>query len=273
MQCVIKEIPVEEQNYNGEPKEILVESFGWYDNGEEGRTYTYKMSSDRYDRPIKKAYKICIEDQSFQNDQNKGKRETPTEILVATMNYYDFIDFNISDCIGDSKIQMVATKLGVNSEELWSIMFGQLESIKNKVRTEFEQTEEFKAIKEHKEIIQKYKESKQEFGRMYGIDIKNYDRCYDVFGHLKDQEYLNKVISNSEARKDYDYDSKNFRKKTYRYFQDKIYNQGIYNEEDRAVLEKFYKVLAKKFHPDANPDVDTSEEMKLINKLKKDWGI
>jgi DnaJ-class molecular chaperone len=39
------------------------------------------------------------------------------------------------------------------------------------------------------------------------------------------------------------------------------------------MLGKFYKILAKKYHPDSNPDIDTSAEIILINKLKKSWRV
>ena len=35
------------------------------------------------------------------------------------------------------------------------------------------------------------------------------------------------------------------------------------NETDKALLKKFYRTLSKAFHPDSNPDKDTSEEILL----------
>ena len=46
-----------------------------------------------------------------------------------------------------------------------------------------------------------------------------------------------------------------------------------YNEADKAMLKKFYRTLSKAFHPDSNPDKDTSEEMKMLNQLKSEWGL
>lgn len=44
-----------------------------------------------------------------------------------------------------------------------------------------------------------------------------------------------------------------------------------YSSNDKKLLKKFYKVLAINFHPDKIGG--TGEEMKLINKLKKEWNI
>jgi imidazoleglycerol phosphate synthase glutamine amidotransferase subunit HisH len=44
-----------------------------------------------------------------------------------------------------------------------------------------------------------------------------------------------------------------------------------YSEEDKIKLKKMYKVLALQFHPDRSGD--EGEMMKLVNRLKEDWGI
>lgn len=36
-------------------------------------------------------------------------------------------------------------------------------------------------------------------------------------------------------------------------------------------MKQFYRELSKKFHPDANPDTDTSQQMQLLNQLKNEW--
>ena len=39
------------------------------------------------------------------------------------------------------------------------------------------------------------------------------------------------------------------------------------------MLKKFYRSLSKTYHPDLNPNEDTTEAMKLLNKLKEQWGV
>lgn len=46
-----------------------------------------------------------------------------------------------------------------------------------------------------------------------------------------------------------------------------------YTGEEKEILKQFYRTLSKKFHPDANPDMDTSKQMQLLNRLKSDWGV
>ncbi len=46
-----------------------------------------------------------------------------------------------------------------------------------------------------------------------------------------------------------------------------------HTEDNKAMLKKFYRTLSKAYHPDSNPGKDTSEEMKLLNQLKNEWGV
>ena len=46
------------------------------------------------------------------------------------------------------------------------------------------------------------------------------------------------------------------------------YGASNYSEEEKDMLKQFYRVLSKKYHPDANPNTDTSKQMQLLNQLK-----
>lgn len=117
----------------------------------------------------------------------------------------------------------------------------------------------------------------------YGVSLSEYNRCYDVFGKLRNPEYLKKIKADCKARKEYERRS---RKESRGYYEKFYGNYGgysggsycgtatsNYNEADKAMLKKFYRTLSKTFHPDSNPDKDTSEEMKMLNRLKSDWGV
>ena len=125
-----------------------------------------------------------------------------------------------------------------------------------------------------------------------------YDYCYDIYGKLKNKDILDEVIKNSErsyrehkrgnyAEKDnsipengndsdyYDYDNFKRRYKSDHSYYGFDYNSGKTSRtpEEKGYLKRFYKSLAAKFHPDANPNSDTTKEMQFLNKLKDEWGI
>ena len=265
MECRIEEIQRPEVTSKGAPKKIIVDEFEWTNGGEHGTTYTYRMSSERFERENHTAYRIIIV-------EDDGK-----EYAVATVSYYDFVDYNIEDCIGDRMIDQIAREMGIDSEQVWKMVDEKLEPLQQKIKLEFEQSEEYLENKKNQKIIEDYKKAKKKFSMELGVDQTNYDRIYNVFGELKDAEYLNKIYEQIEERAKFSENSKRKKKDAWRNFSgySDFFGGGgaVYKEEDREILAKFYKTLAKKYHPDANLGVDTSKEMHLLNRLKKDWGL
>lgn len=49
--------------------------------------------------------------------------------------------------------------------------------------------------------------------------------------------------------------------------------EHINSHYEKETLKQFYRVLSKKFHPDENPDIDTSKQMTILNRLKDEWGV
>ena len=50
-------------------------------------------------------------------------------------------------------------------------------------------------------------------------------------------------------------------------------NHKDYDESEKKMLRKFYMALSQKFHPDSNPNADTTKEMQFLNRLREDWGV
>ena len=48
---------------------------------------------------------------------------------------------------------------------------------------------------------------------------------------------------------------------------------STYTDNERGILKQFYRSLSKLYHPDLNPDTDTTAQMQLLNKLKEQWGV
>ena len=263
MQCIVEEIERDQVNSIGAPKAIEVGFYEWTNHGETGKTYVYRMSKERFKRTNLKAYRILLVD---------GQESH----LVATIGFYDLVDYNIEDCIGDRLIDELAEKTDSSSDSIWELILEQLKPLQQKIQQEFDQTEEAITSKRNQKIIQEYKEKKRKFCMELGLDGVKYDRCYNVFGELMDGEYLGKLHEQVEARKEFSANSKRKHKESWRNFSgstDTFLGHTSYSREDKEILARFYKTLAKKFHPDANPGVDTSKEMQFLNLLKKQWGI
>ncbi len=268
MQCVIKEIQKTQIFSMGAPKEILVDEFEWVNHGQKGRTFTYRMSQERFDRTNQTAYQVWFE---FSEPANG---ESP--LLLATISFYDLVDYDLDDCIGDQLVEQAANKMQRDPEEVWKLLKETFAPIIEKVQKEFEQTKEYQVSQKNQQITSQYKENKKKFAREWGVDAAEYDRCYNVFGELMDATYLNHLQEKVAEREKFSETSRKKHKQAWRNFSssnDFFRAHHNANPEEQEMLSKFYKVLAKKYHPDANPGIDTSKEMQLLNQLKKEWQI
>lgn len=269
MKCIIRERKQKESHSIGEPKEILVDSIEWEYEGHRGHSYSYHMSKERFERNNAIKYDIYIEKESVAG-------EDAQEVLLGMIGYYDFVEFGYEDCLGERKLENTAKELNVNKEELLAVIREPLEQLQSKIRAEFSRTEEAHAKKEHEEIIAKYHKAKRDFSLQYGFPARDYDRCYNVFGQLMDEEYLGRLQQRLKDREQMKFESKRYRKEqSQKRFHESLHSSTSvdYSVDEQVMLSKFYKLLAKKYHPDANPGLDTSEEMTLLNKLKRQWKV
>ncbi len=276
MYCVIQEIEIKRVQKNGHPKRIetyftksiVISSY-----------YSYRYSTERFERPIKKAYRISVHE-SFREFGRVKKKQ----FVICTVNYYDLADdiFNLYDW-GDKKMCIAADALHCSVESLYNLIEKKLNPLIELIQSEFAQTEEFKVHKEHERITTMYAARKADFNEKYGTAGSNtYNQCYDVFGVLQDakrlkeieEEYIDRINyeqkSQEQSRRYYENSYSNYNGSGPKSFG---YTGGQQNDENKAILKQFYRTLSKSYHPDSNPGKDTSEEMKLLNQLKTDWGV
>lgn len=255
MYCVIQEVELKKENTYGEYKEL--EAY-------------YTSAGGRFKRPIKKAYKVSIHKSYRENGKVKKK-----QWVICTMDYYDIAKntYCILDYTIQSKLEEKLIDMGITEEELLDLVNKKLDPLIAKVQKEYQQTEEYKTHKKHKDIINKYIKAKNEFESIYGKDI--YDKCYDVFGTLRDKELLENIKNQYEASKEYErsyYENSNSSNNDYNSYGSYHNNKSsTYNDEEKERYKKIYKTLAKAYQPDIAKD--DREMMKIVNKLKEEWGI
>lgn len=278
MFCVIQEVEVKTVPA-GEPKGIEVYESRWTANGQEFCSYEYRNSTERFDRPIRKSYRISVHESRRENGKVKKK-----QTVIGTIGYYNIVDWD--GWIGDFVVGGLKAKadiLGLTEAALYELIYGKWQPVIDRVLAEFQQTEEYKVKEKNRRIIREHNERINEFMEKYGVTQSEYKRCYDVFGKLRNPAYLEKIKAEYKARKEYERRSWEQSRSYYENFRSnyKGYGGGSYcgtaasndKEADKAIRKKFYRTLSKVFHPDSNPDKDTSEEMRALNQLKKEWGI
>lgn len=270
MYCVIQEVELKKENTYGAYKELEVYTNKYISDNVETVWYGYRHAGERFKRPIKKAYKISIHKSYRENGKVKKK-----QWVICTMSYYDIAtnSFGISDYVTSSKLEKLLNEMDISEEELWGLVYNKLDPLIDKIQKEFQETEEYLTNKKHSEIINKYNKDKEEFENKYGEGT--YNKCYDVFGTLRNSEMLENIKRQYEAAKEYqrsyykNYNNNYNNESSYGSYQSN--KRSTYNEEDKDKYKKLYRTLAREFHPDKTKD--DGEMMKLVNQLKDEWGI
>jgi len=269
MYCVIQEIENKKENQYGAARELEAYRNEWTIMDEKHISYDYRYTKDRFKRPIKKAYKISIH-QSYREDGKVKKRQW----VICTMGYYDITSNSawIKDYMLVKKWNSLLEDIGISEEKLCNLVYKKLDPLIEQIQEEFKHTEEYKVHKKNSEIIQKYIRDKEDFEKIYGSD--SYEKCFDVFGVVRNEELLEQIKQQHEAAKEYQrsyYENYNSNYNSYSNSSDQNIIGSSYNEENKDKYKKLYKTLAKTYHPDIIGD--DGEMMKLVNQLKEDWNL
>ncbi len=269
MYCVIQKIMLKKRNPFGEHKEIIPYPLEMSINGvEQTPVWCWKWSEERFERPHLEAYKISLHQSYRENGAVKKK-----QFSVCTMSYYDICgDFGWwGDCIIGGE-NALAEKLGMETDELYNLIDGKLEPLRKRLEEEFHQSPEYAAKQRHRSILEAHDKARSAFAKRYSVDVDEYDRCYDVFGELRNAAYLEKIKAERKAKRSY----QESRRSTYGGGTSGSYSVppvSTYTEDETAILRGFYRSLSKTYHPDLNPGKDTTAEMQMLNRLKELWGV
>lgn len=275
MYCVIQQVMRKKPDQYSEHKEIIPYPLNMSINGvEQVPIWRWKWSEERFERPRLEAYKISIH-----HSYREGGVVRKRQYAVCTMSYYDICENWWGDFIVGGE-NALAEKVGMDAAELYEIIEAKLVPLRERLEADFHQSAEYQAKQEHRRILDTHNKARDAFSKRYGVDGDEYDRCYDIFGVLRNKEYLAKIKADHKARKQEEQD----RWSSYWESWGGTYSGGssggysvpvrsTYTEAETATLKEFYKKLSKIYHPDLNPGADTTAAMQLLNKLKEVWGV
>ncbi len=274
MHCYIQEIQMKSSNSIGCGKELCVTTSNWTVNGISYTSYGYTYSDERFDRPIKTAYKVTLHGKSFRDEKGSVRKK---QYHVTTIKYYDLVDFGWYDCIISEKINEIAGEMGIEPELVWTEIEDKLDALQDKICNEFALTEEYKAKEKYDAILKEYQFKRSSFAEKYEVQENEYDRCYDIYGVLRNKDYFEKIKKEYKCRKEYEERKNSYQrdyKSNYNNYSGSYgtgsFNSGLSSEKEKLYYKKFYRTLATKFHPDIIGD---NEPMQFLNKLKETWGI
>lgn len=269
MYCVIQEIQNKMAPRQPTSKRIEVSSYTMSFGSTEPYTqYYYSNSAEKFERPIKTAYKISIHRSYRDNGVVKKK-----QVSICTMGYYDLLESWPGDFLCSDTLNKKLEELRISEEELWNMVYLKLNPLIEKVTSEFQLTEEYKAKQEQKKIIEAYQTSKKALEDKYGTGT--YDRVYDVFGELRNKAYLDELKKNYEAQQQYKGSYQEHTYSNYDYSKSSYFGttSSTYTSEEKELIEEIvslgFKAAAKKYHPDINPNLENATELfQQLNSVK-----
>ena len=189
MYCVIQELSTKRADSFGAYKgiEISTNPFNYT------RTipkYKHFECGERFERPIKKAYKISIHESKRVNGV-----VTKKQFVVTTVNYYTFATNFF--CLGEyhEKIADIAHKLNADTNTIYDLIENKVAPLEKHIRDEFMQTEEHAVVQARKALVAEYKNRKALFAEKYNAPDSEYDFCFDVFGNLLNAEHYERIIN------------------------------------------------------------------------------
>ena len=192
MYCVIQETQRKKPNKNGANK--ILEAYSPFDLN--GKTkYSYQFTGERFERPIATAYKISIHESRRVNGV-----VTKKQIPITTVGYYDLVEWWIGDCVQTGKVESAAEALGVSIEAVWAAIDAKVNPLQERIKAKFAKTEEYKTKAKHDRILKKYFAKRTAFSKAYGVSIDVYDFCYNVFGEVMNQSYIDEIIEANKRR-------------------------------------------------------------------------
>lgn len=264
MFCVIQEIYTKKETVSYNYEKLKVTRTDWSGGPS---FYGYKMAGKRFERPIKKAFRISIHESYRENGKVKKK-----QVSICTMGYYDLFESFVGDFLIKATLDSKLEVLGISEEELWEIVYIKLDPIIEKVTAEYQKTVEYRVSQEQKELVKKYQKAKSEFEKIFGD--RTYDYCYDVFGELRNEEYLKQLKANYKAQQEYQKRSyKEYYERTHKQYSNSSYGNNShsnYTAEEKELINQIiiqgYKKLSLKYHPDTG---GTEEEFKLLGSIKE----
>lgn len=284
MYCVIQVMECKKSDTRGYPKKISVSSYESEVMGKIQKNYDLSYSEERFERPIKRSYKISVQESYRENGKVKKRGSS-----ICTIKYYDLAEgyFNLTDW-AESAIIKAAEKFNVTVDKIYEVIETKLDKLEAEVQAEFHKTEEYLTYEKNKEIVTSYRSKKKRFNEKYGTadDPNPYDRCRDFEGNITDNDECAKILLAhakreeqriKEEQEEYEKGFKDW-EKTYKdyqrsYQEQQSSNHKDYDESEKKMLRKFYMALSQMFHPDSNPNADTTKEMQFLNRLREDWGV
>ncbi|SDF04939.1 hypothetical protein SAMN04488542_10566 [Fontibacillus panacisegetis] len=165
MYCVIQKVQNKRPDPDAAYKEILSDEQEVFFDSKHRIKYSYRYSYERFERPIRDAYKISIHESSRENGKVKKRQWS-----ICTLGYYDLATSRLKDLIDPQVFHSRLLELGITERQLMEMIHQKLDPIIAVIKAEFEATEEYRAIEYQKKQLKAWRLRKTVFKKSHGVD-------------------------------------------------------------------------------------------------------
>jgi hypothetical protein len=240
--------------------------------------YRWKYTDEKFERK-NVSYKFVVKESYRENGKVKQK-----QVCLGTYFWYDFV-YERMQIYLDWYFERLEQTFNMTDDaytKLYDKIDKQIDIIESAEGKEWQRSEENRAYNKYSPDVEIYKAQKKWFDDEYGQGY--FEQIYDFKLNCKNKPLLDscdkmrkeKARQAEEKREkeqqEYEQRKKQWENEYSQYFSGSTSIEK-YSDTEKQDLKKFYKVLAQKFHPDLNPNVDTTKQMQLLNKLKDSWGV
>lgn len=260
MNCVIKKVKTTQQPLGGS-KSLLVFTSQFED---EPIRYCYTFSTEKFERVPQYNYEIWLH--YLIPDKKTGSRQ---QVKVAAIHYYELAEgLDWKEKIQSKEWEKVTRETKMDPSRLEAAVESKLAPLIRDIQNSWTQTAEGRAQKKIKDTLARHQESKKNFEAIWGQGT--YEFIFDVFGELKNEAFLHWLQTFNNGSKKNETSASSQYKKSQQKKQKTALKAASYSESEKIWLKKFYRTLAREYHPDSGGE---TEAMILINKLRDDWRI
>jgi hypothetical protein len=274
MYCVIQRV-VNKKPTIGSYTELLQDSEPVIIDGVARTRYGFKYGPDRFERPIRDAFKISIH-----RSYREAGRILKQQWVICTVGYYDLLFSTPREHVNPDTLAAKLKEMGIKERQLWHLVHEKLDPLISDVKAAFEVTEESREVLRQTKVLKLWRLRMARFDKLHGAGT--YQLCYDIYGDLRDPHYWKQLMDAYEEKEQF---QRERRQREQEQDESGNYNSNYgeefekilarltpnYAVEEKVLLKKFYRKLAKEFHPDVTKDDGAA--MVLLNKLKDNWGI
>lgn len=236
-------------------------------NGIYLKKYGYQQAEGRFERE-NISYKFIVK--NAVEDETGNVRQIQLELGKIDWSVIDSPGDAYAELLSKKKIDFIKETFGPSEYDLAQLLGkidAEVKHYSQTFRDLYHASEEYAVAKQNKKRINQWIRAKFQFEKEFGTGY--FEQIYDFDLQLRNPELLEQLkrkkyqTGGGSTRSDRDYSNAGS--------QPASPNSTAYSDEEKDYLKKFYKTLAKSYHPDVSDD--DGKAMQLLNKLKEQWKL